>query len=58
MTKRMIFDGPTCTVACNKTRRFNINNQKISCGVFILSGTKIINKHGLDELKICHKFQH
>ena len=30
-----IFCQFLCTVACNKTRRFNINNYEIGCGLFI-----------------------
>ena len=39
------------TLACNKTHRFNINNYKISSGLFIFSDTKIVKKYGLEELK-------
>ena len=47
-----------CTVACRETRRFNISNQKSGQDSFICQDTKYIDKRCLEDLKICHKFQH
>ena len=51
---------PYCihTVACRETRRFNISNQKSGQDSFICQDTKYIDKRCLEDLKICHKFQH
>ena len=46
------------TVACKETRRFNISNQKSGQDSFICQDTKYIDKRCLEDLKICHKFQH
>ena len=46
------------TVACKETRRFSIKNQKIGYVFFICRDTKIDIIYGLEDLKICHKFQH